>query len=169
MCGEKSCSLYTADHTAGSPPRVRGKDTKKDNTRNITRITPACAGKRCPVTPAEIQSQDHPRVCGEKSCLKVIDHAVRGSPPRVRGKGHERSARAHTQRITPACAGKSVRTESVAEFVEDHPRVCGEKGCGLFPLPVIVGSPPRVRGKDFLYLLPIGNFRITPACAGKSI
>ena len=49
----------------------------------------------------------------------------------------------------------------------DHPRVCGEKFVGvLLPLE-IMGSPPRVRGKDAeTPATPIAT-GITPACAGK--
>ena len=53
--------------------------------------------------------------------------------------------------------------------VPDHPRVCGEKGpvgckktCGE-------GSPPRVRGKVVRGMQQALRYRITPACAGKSL
>ena len=73
-------------------------------------ITPACAGKRILGHNAKRIRQDHPRVCGEKylkngnikihrdhprvcgeKCRAAKDFcAVRGSPPRVRGKVHQK-------------------------------------------------------------------------------
>ena len=73
------------------------------------------------------------------------------------------------ERITPACAGKSVDYMCVVRFQRDHPRMCGEK-C-MFPvlLAQFEGSPPHVRGKVD-EVLPGDTFSgITPACAGKRI
>ena len=71
--------------------------------------------------------------------------------------------------ITPAYAGKSSRNETCWHRPWDHPCVCGEKGfigleVGLYP-----GSPPRMRGKGGCVERLVGGFRITPACAGKSL
>ena len=72
-----------------------------------------------------------------------------------------------SQRITPACAGKSLSVSVVVHSVKDHPRVCGEKSPVLIGRGSLRGSPPRVRGK----VPPRDGFglilRITPACAGK--
>ena len=70
--------------------------------------------------------------------------------------------------ITPACAGKR-QTRVVAPVqVEDHPRVCGEKVAFGSPFTTLLGSPPRVRGKESqAETVPI-ELGITPACAGKS-
>ena len=52
-------------------------------------------------------------------------------------------------------------------FVEDHPRVCGEK-IALSELPdEFPGSPPRMRGKARRGGLVLKDDGITPACAGK--
>ena len=51
------------------------------------------------------------------------------------------------ERITPAYAGKSFKTESNACETEDHPRLCGEK--------------------DIQNILDAPNEGITPAYAGK--
>ena len=47
VCGEKSTFTISTHRTGGSPPRVRGKENSEGVTRNGSRITPACAGKRC--------------------------------------------------------------------------------------------------------------------------
>ena len=151
----------------GSPPRVRGKVNGTRVLPQFEGITPACAGKSRGDAVYNWRKRDHPRVCGEKCGSGTLGAACAGSPPRVRGKAVRCPCVIRGRRITPACAGKSLRVERLHKLTGDHPRVCGEK---LIlenePLPP-VGSPPRVRGK--------GNCRcsleyvrgITPACAGK--
>ncbi len=46
--------------------------------------------------------------------------------------------------------------------------MCGEKAVGLDHQVDILGSPPRMRGKDDHPLNPLAGHGITPACAGKS-
>ena len=72
------------------------------------RITPACAGKSAGLAPLLPLAGDHPRVCGEKVDEITRFHIVQGSPPRVRGKAIASIQILDCQRITPACAGKSV-------------------------------------------------------------
>ena len=167
VCGEKiACGHYMLCYS-GSPPRVRGKADPKKHRQRQTGITPACAGKReCPTEGAPAAG-DHPRVCGEKKDMRAAGINPIGSPPRVRGKGPLEGLKYDAERITPACAGKSVGVLICVEPIWDHPRVCGEKHdyfTSCLPSP---GSPPRVRGKaqrHLRFLLPTG---ITPACAGK--
>ena len=55
--------------------------------------------------------------------------------------------------ITPACAGKSTCFVVIGGLNKDHPRMCGEK-CYWGPLTQnFSGSPPHVRGKEFLHIL----------------
>ena len=50
-----------------------------------------------------------------------------GSPPHARGKVVISSKRSSGGRITPACAGKSSKLSFFFLFLEDHPRMRGEK------------------------------------------
>ena len=109
-----------------------------------------------------------PRVCGEKSPLHTSSCAVRGSPPRVRGKGADLHQPLLCARITPACAGKRFPTTAKSTRWRDHPRVCGEKRPTATTMTHGQGSPPRVRGKGPPDSGRVCPFRITPACAGKS-
>lgn len=52
-------------------------------------------------------------------------------------------------------------------FVEDHPRVCGEKFCFQKQKGLRMGSPPRMRGKDCTCFTNWCVVGITPAYAGK--
>ena len=107
VCGEKKDVAATILSKAGSPPRVRGKDTVCHALPSRERITPACAGKSHGGRDNICRDEDHPRVCGEKVPPSTSVNPALGSPPRVRGKAQERSGMADGDRITPACAGKS--------------------------------------------------------------
>ena len=67
VCGEKIPSSLNWPMFLGSPPRVRGKATRK-----VARVT---------------SRANHPRVCGEKPLCVAGCVPQKGSPPRVRGKG----------------------------------------------------------------------------------
>ena len=72
--------------------------------------------------------------------------------------------------VSPAYAGKRADCPTGGCSGGDHPRVCGEKPHLLGQFGRVVGSPPRMRGKDGLAkaaFCAVG-FGITPACAGKS-
>ena len=69
--------------------------------------------------------------------------------------------------ITPAYAGKSLRTVRRCRPPRDHPRVCGEKEVHRSGLWVLTGSPPRMRGKDGAVDWEVVQYGITPAYAGK--
>ena len=147
---------------------MRGKDPDCRFLIFSAGITPACAGKRLDALLVFFRCQDHPRVCGEKKMWILIKGGTLGSPPRVRGKVPSYRLPSAQTRITPACAGK--RKEVLVGFVllRDHPRVCGEKHFLLVHDSIVVGSPPRVRGKVTASETTLDFWRITPACAGKS-
>ena len=169
MCGEKTV-IHKNDRIAqGSPPRVRGKVLGTGKGCDGVGITPAYAGKRCVYSAQNQSLRDHPRVCGEKTKLDKRNVATKGSPPRMRGKVSNVQSLANRSGITPACAGKRRPVPSPRSTRQDHPRVCGEKppkGCGLN---LILGSPPRVRGKAAAARAGLVAVGITPACAGKSV
>ena len=106
-------------------------------------------------------------MCGEKNCLQLRITEAMGSPPRVRGKADYTPIVDVRVRITPACAGKSGAKHETRREGRDHPRVCGEKLELILLLELILGSPPRVRGKALLMKLMCFMMGITPACAGK--
>ena len=65
-CGEKDDVEEAAQVTAGSPPRMRGKDKYRIARIGGHGITPAHAGKRRMHLYLLYYSWDHPRACGEK-------------------------------------------------------------------------------------------------------
>ena len=113
-------------------------------------ITPARAGKSSRVDDLAERLRDHPRACGEKQTGMPYSTKRLGSPPRVRGKVDRWRLYASGTGITPARAGKSWIEKSNMIRSGDHPRACGEKKTGLTNAQGTAGSPPRVRGKEFL-------------------
>ena len=147
MCGENRSKEGQMDKLVGSPPRVRGKHTRRSCRTMRRRITPACAGKTAIARDLFNLSGDHPRVCGENPPRFEISTASTGSPPRVRGKRGTTSGGGEPARITPACAGKTRSAPAKTFSKEDHPRVCGENRICSKRRTRGAGSPPRVRGK----------------------
>ena len=86
---------------------MRGKDAAALAAVRTPRITPAYAGKSLPCFAGFIQSQDHPRLCGEKTISGMGDFNDKGSPPPMRGKAGYQLYNAADAGITPAYAGKS--------------------------------------------------------------
>ena len=72
-------------------------------------------------------------------------------------------------RITPAYAGKSGNVDHDYGYIEDHPRLCGEKLTLAMYFFISLGSPPPMRGKVIVPTSAGTNRRIPPAYAGKSI
>ena len=92
-----------------------------------------------------------------------------GSPPRVRGKGSGPYPLGFLAGITPAGAGKSYPAMIQRHKPRDHPRGCGEKHHHQRMDMRMIGSPPRVRGKDAMADALTARRRITPAGAGKRV
>ena len=137
----------------GSPPRMRGKEEDHHQRPGGGRITPAHAGKRICPRPGRMNSEDHPRACGEKSISRPKSGPSTGSPPRMRRKDVQNLRAGRVPGITPAYAGKSTSAPAGCPAPWDHPRVCGEKLLqpqkGLGP----AGSPPCMRGKEVAVLV----------------
>ena len=148
---------------------MRGKDDILTEETDYFGITPAYAGKRaCPMREKNSR-KDHPRVCGEKSLFFIASVELKGSPPRMRGKGSLCLPAAAFFGITPAYAGKSAVSISLIFLRRDHPRVCGEKPNVMAANIESMGSPPRMRGKVNFVLQFSNLMGITPAYAGKRL
>ena len=67
ICGEKLFLVWFAMLLEGSPPHMRGKGAFTVASTPSIGITPAYAGKSAYLLRIAITSQDHPRICGEKT------------------------------------------------------------------------------------------------------
>ena len=74
-----------------------------------------------------LSTRDHPRLCGEKGLIEILENGELGSPPPMRGKALTTIVLFIFFRITPAYAGKSDVVPDHFEITWDHPRLCGEK------------------------------------------
>ena len=126
---------------------MRGKEGRIAIWACMTGITPAYAGKSLYVGLNFAQTE--------------------GSPPRMRGKASLAQIEECNDGITPAYAGKRKASGRHQHCGEDHPRVCGEKFLFLLFTQTLLGSPPRMRGKENCYATSFKLPRITPAYAGK--
>ena len=86
---------------------MRGKGKKEEQAPYKIGITPAYAGKRKTMKILVLETQDHPRLCGEKLSFPLPIVRVMGSPPPMRGKAEEETSETTETGITPAYAGKS--------------------------------------------------------------
>ena len=147
---------------------MRGKVKQDGSTLCRCRITPAYAGKRLRRQAPRCQSEDHPRLCGEKRMYTLLDLLPWGSPPPMRGKANGNKFIDGKYRITPAYAGKSALLRQCQGSSRDHPRLCGEKSACTRASLQWTGSPPPMRGKVAVATKEDPPDRITPAYAGKS-
>ena len=168
LCGEKTEILFAHGCHLGSPPPMRGKAYRQKIRHHVLRITPAYAGKSIRRTTMRVLLRDHPRLCGEKRSSHSFKKLSMGSPPPMRGKVTRFTTQSHNARITPAYAGKSVSFCTTRYGLQDHPRLCGEKGIWNKFADTAAGSPPPMRGKGSVMRVHSFNQRITPAYAGKS-
>ena len=88
--------------------------------------------------------------------------------PRMRGKHTGRKSADAALRITPAHAGKTPFRNLQNRGLSDHPRTCGENQFCHVKIGQSFGSPPHMRGKQFIASVPNCLLRITPAHAGKT-
>ena len=73
-------------------------------------ITPACAGKTHVQRGLNEFARDHPRMCGKDMGVSFEDTNATGSPPHVRERPLARLPESMPARITPACAGKTLKS-----------------------------------------------------------
>mgnify|MGYP001681432688 CR=1 FL=1 len=107
-------------------------------------------------------------MCGENPQAEVWHEQPWGSSPRVRGKPEPGHIHLDVRGLIPACAGKTFLGINRRAQLSAHPRVCGENVAYSAALVVSQGSSPRVRGKHPCKLLRLRDFRLIPACAGKT-
>ena len=105
-CGENFYRKTSPTLHLGSPPHLRGKLLENLTREKYIGITPAPAGKTLYIWSELLQSEDHPRTCGENPLTFFI--VILPS------------------RITPAPAGKTNKFQASTELNWDHPRTCGE-------------------------------------------
>ena len=169
MRGEDAEVQLPGRPDGGSPPHARGRQEDHEVSADISRITPACAGKTSGWLVGGSSLGDHPRMRGEDARSPPKSSTRRGSPPHARGRPLVAIPGGGGVGITPACAGKTRASQECICRRADHPRMRGEDIMRLKEEKRVTGSPPHARGRPQWSLWPRGNIRITPACAGKTV
>ena len=152
----------------GSPPLARGTDPVPPVKYVFIGITPACAGNSLGFGIAGTAIRDHPRLRGEQMPMHGYKDIYQGSPPLARGTACAYPHGTKRRRITPACAGNSLRLYARIFSRRDHPRLRGEQSIMCCKSSARAGSPPLARGTEIWSAKSFISFRITPACAGNS-
>ena len=167
VCGEDFLFSSRSTSRAETPPRMRGRPERQQQSLILLGNTPAYAGKTSPLDPGSALRRKHPRVCGEDSMVlistlvplkhprvcgederrKLRQGRRNETPPRMRGRHSSVVIGSIQTRNTPAYAGKTKVYTRRGDTFEKHPRVCGEdRKCS--PTAVIrLETPPRMRGR----------------------
>ena len=108
-------------------------------------------------------------MCGKDIRKVSLSNRDKGSPPHVRERPMTPVICTSDSRITPACAGKTIRKALLVERYRDHPRMCGKDSCLPCLAASTAGSPPHVRERPHEFEPHPQESGITPACAGKTV
>ena len=169
MRGEYEHWMLFALFLAGSPPLARGVLGATYWLLPLVRITPACAGSTIVLIYDIALLKDHPRLRGEYYTSAATGFAKLGSPPLARGVRYIIISRNWKVRITPACAGSTIKRIFAGMKAWDHPRLRGEYEKYAGSRLIKVGSPPLARGVPSFGGKGRHVGRITPACAGSTL
>ena len=166
--GERSQRSSFSASFNGSSPRGRGTPARRRRARRWPRIIPAWAGNASRSPTASTPDTDHPRVGGERNCMKKITSVASGSSPRGRGTRRSAVLQAIKGRIIPAWAGNARPSRTSAVSEADHPRVGGERIRTNAEGTYANGSSPRGRGTLRPGRTAHRRRRIIPAWAGNA-
>ncbi len=89
-------------------------------------------------------------MCGDHTSRSYINVGVGGSPPHVRGPQGPNFVAVSPFGITPACAGTTTLKIHAVVVGRDHPRMCGDHDEAIIYPREIAGSPPHVRGPQYM-------------------
>ncbi len=115
-----------------------------------------------------MNTQVHPRACGEHAAGARDLTEDAGSSPRVRGTPVSGLPALTSSRFIPARAGNTKASPPPACRTTVHPRACGEHLGEMFRTLARPGSSPRVRGTPRAGHRHLGGRRFIPARAGNT-
>ena len=128
--GENMLIFLSSRISMGSSPRIRGESRCSLRLISISGIIPANTGRIVRLGGFCVPRWDHPREYGENRLVGIVQLAVSGSSPRIRGEFFPKPGFIFRIGIIPANTGRIAST--CLKFVKwwDHPREYGEKGFG---------------------------------------
>ena len=147
---------------------MRGRRCSASWTRRSSRNTPADAGTTSTSPPPSKPRTEHPRGCGDDVTSAGICRRSGGTPPRMRGRPHDRPLRQRVRGNTPADAGTTTTGICGRCGSWEHPRGCGDDAVASPRSAGVEGTPPRMRGRHVPGLVADEHERNTPADAGTT-
>lgn len=109
MCGEDHRGLLLVVVLGGSPPHTWGGPAQGLTGSQDRRLTPTCVGRTyCSVSSA-YPGTAHPHMRGEDAVVDAAEVHGHGSPPHARGGRRTPRSGALPLRLTPTCAGRTLR------------------------------------------------------------
>ena len=168
MRGEHS-DHYTPIHNwIGSPPHARGARRIRRELLGVAVDHPRMRGEHGQSPRDHHGAPDHPRMRGEHREMVQRIVPASGSPPHARGALGAALLEGVFPRITPACAGSTLRSDTLPPRSRDHPRMRGEHQDTRRTCVSRHGSPPHARGAHPARWRVASRQGITPACAGST-
>ena len=153
----------------GSPPHTRERLISTVFWYEHRRITPAYAGKTFLLKISHDCNQDHPRIRGKDYIAKFRLYTILGSPPHTRERLNLSIRNMNAVGITPAYAGKTYQEALSTCKNQDHPRIRGKDFLFILRRHSHQGSPPHTRERRSNDDTFDNVDRITPAYAGKTL
>jgi len=166
--GDEVICLETGIRASGTPPRGRGRRGPRIRVHPVGRNTPARAGTTSTIPPAADHPGEHPRAGGDDRAWDCTSAAVRGTPPRGRGRRYRGGGHHPGTGNTPARAGTTESCWAASCSLPEHPRAGGDDTSRAVGTGSSVGTPPRGRGRRSYGAPPWRVRRNTPARAGTT-
>ena len=167
--GENGGDLAHLEISTGSSPLTRGKHASGGGDSGAERLIPAHAGKTAGVESRSRSRRAHPRSRGENCRRALLAGRLRGSSPLTRGKPLPERGLRLRRGLIPAHAGKTVGKCGDLVPLAAHPRSRGENYSNNYTHIDSLGSSPLTRGKRPQGDAPVGEGRLIPAHAGKTM
>ena len=167
--GENELWEWAWRQPQGSSPLTRGKRCGHSSRPLRGRLIPAHAGKTPTRVALASRARAHPRSRGENARGDVCGGLTQGSSPLTRGKPLTRLGDRRHMRLIPAHAGKTCFEALRARWRAAHPRSRGENADLVADGGHFKGSSPLTRGKPVPGADHVGDARLIPAHAGKTL
>ena len=116
-----------------------------------------------------LRIEDHPRIRGTNSSIKIPFKGLGGSSPHTRDKPLLEIYNMDLSRIIPAYAGQTSAAIFRISASWDHPRIRGTNSATRTVRKGERGSSPHTRDKQIGKIRMDDNFRIIPAYAGQTV
>ena len=168
-CGEHKGNVRQSLENMGSSPQMRGARHGLTHILAGEGIIPADAGSTHNCQSRRVETQDHPRRCGEHQVEHIAAVAQLGSSPQMRGAPGRPARLCPARRIIPADAGSTSLRYRWTVILMDHPRRCGEHSILADCRSLSPGSSPQMRGARIACQIGDSLIGIIPADAGSTM